>query len=267
MGKQPWQIAMFQRSLKKKQKFRTLARFLQDMADKKCLDITCGDNTGAMNYYFRQRGGDWVSADLEPKNLNSMKQLLQTGVLQLQETKFCFPDNIFDCVVVIDVLEHIRDPEPFLNELYRITKPDGRVIVTVPNGDQNLLANKLKRWIGMTPEKYGHIRAGFTLKDLSEIVERGGFSVVNGGGYSKVFTELVELAINASYVLVMNKNQEENYGTIAPTEYSDLKTHGLSYKLYSLAYPLLRAFSSLDQLLFLGDYYAVVVEGIKDKGD
>ncbi|MFQ6113476.1 MAG: methyltransferase domain-containing protein, partial [bacterium] len=263
MGEQPWQVAMFQRSLKKKQKVKTLMRFLPDVTGKKCLDITCGDNTGAMNYYFRQKGGNWVSADLEAKNLNSMKQLLQTGVLQLHETKFCFPDNTFDYVVVIDVLEHIEDPRPFLQELHRITKPEGRLIVTVPNGDQRLLMNKVKRLIGMTPEKYGHVRAGFTLKDLGEIVERGGFSVVNGGGYSKVFTELVELAINASYVLVMNKNREENYGTIAPTTHSDLKTHGLSYKLYSVAYPVLRALASLDQLLFSGDYYAVVVEGIK----
>jgi len=44
-----------------------------------------------------------------------------------------FPDASFDAVVMLATLEHIRDKEPLGQEFFRLLRPGGRVIVTVPS--------------------------------------------------------------------------------------------------------------------------------------
>lgn len=44
-----------------------------------------------------------------------------------------FPDNHFDCVVSIEVIEHLENHFSFVRELIRITKPGGKLIITTPN--------------------------------------------------------------------------------------------------------------------------------------
>jgi len=43
-----------------------------------------------------------------------------------------FPDNIFDSVVCTQVFEHLESPEKSAKEIYRILKPGGHLLVTVP---------------------------------------------------------------------------------------------------------------------------------------
>ena len=44
-----------------------------------------------------------------------------------------YEDETFDATVSIEVIEHVEDQFGFLRELARVTKPEGRVIVTTPN--------------------------------------------------------------------------------------------------------------------------------------
>ena len=44
-----------------------------------------------------------------------------------------FPDDHFDCVVSVEVIEHIENHFTFVRELVRVTRPGGRVIITTPN--------------------------------------------------------------------------------------------------------------------------------------
>jgi SAM-dependent methyltransferase len=43
-----------------------------------------------------------------------------------------FQAKSFDLVCAFDVIEHIDDGEPALQEIYRVLKPDGSMIITVP---------------------------------------------------------------------------------------------------------------------------------------
>jgi SAM-dependent methyltransferase len=47
--------------------------------------------------------------------------------------KLPFPDERFDAVVSIEVIEHVEDQFAFLRELARIAKPGAPVVVTTPN--------------------------------------------------------------------------------------------------------------------------------------
>ena len=260
----PWQIEMFQRSIKKQQKLRALLELLGETTGKKCLLVTCGDNNGALNWHFRKHGGEWTWADVSGENNDQISSLLSEPVYAFKEDDFPVPDRHFDCVVSIDVLEHLRQDQPFLKEIQRVLKPGGTAVVTVPNGDDKLLANKIKWRFGMTPEIYGHTRAGYTIPELSEALRKAGLDPQNTGGYSRFVTEMIELSINFGYVRVLSKKRGgAQPGHIAPVSAGELKTHGLAYKLYSLIFPIARTISLLDHLLPMRTNNAVIVTARK----
>lgn len=45
------------------------------------------------------------------------------------------PDDSFDLVVSVEVLEHVEEDAKFLGEVSRVLKPNGRFLMTTPNGD------------------------------------------------------------------------------------------------------------------------------------
>jgi SAM-dependent methyltransferase len=50
-------------------------------------------------------------------------------------THSALPDASFDCVVAVEVIEHVADDEAFVREIHRVLKPGGRFLATTPNGD------------------------------------------------------------------------------------------------------------------------------------
>jgi 2-polyprenyl-3-methyl-5-hydroxy-6-metoxy-1,4-benzoquinol methylase len=263
---EPWQLTMFQRSLKKQLKLKALLPFTKPAANTACLLITCGDNNGALNWYFRRTGGQWTWADLQDENIGQMEELLCEKVHLASDHHLPFDDDAFELIVAIDVLEHLQDDQPFLIETLRLLKPGGSAVVTVPNGDPRLLANKTKQAVGMRPEIYGHTRAGYSLSELSQAMQSSGFQINGKGGYSRFFTEMIELVINFGFVFMLSKKRGQRAeGQIAPTKASELKTHGAAYRIYSLVFPLLRLLSKLDALLPASTDNAVIVAGRKER--
>ncbi|MBN1634169.1 MAG: methyltransferase domain-containing protein [Ignavibacteria bacterium] len=54
-----------------------------------------------------------------------------------------FDDNSFDCIISLDVLEHIPDPWIAFSEIKRVLKPKGAAIITVPIDRRNQYTKKL----------------------------------------------------------------------------------------------------------------------------
>jgi SAM-dependent methyltransferase len=257
---------VFSRGLKKNLKLRLLQEHVGDVSNQRCLLVTCGDNNGALNHYFREGSGTWTWADIAEHGVEAireMEELLGEQVHVVEPDSLPFPDEYFDCVVVIDVHEHLSNAEPFTAELFRIVARGGRAIVTVPNGDPKKPVTIIKDLVGMTKEKYGHMRIGYTLSQLSTLMSRSGFVPCATGSYSKFFTEMLELVINFAYVKMLSKKHKTvkvEEGTIAPSSGEQLNAISGSYGLYARVFPLIKAISKLDRLILFGTGYAVMVE-------
>jgi SAM-dependent methyltransferase len=261
----PWQLQMYNRSLKKKMKVRALKKFLGTATGRKCLLVTCGDNNGAINYHLRSSGGDWEWAEFESATQADMETLLGASV-QLLDKETCrlpFADNFFDLLVSIDVHEHLQKPELLAAEFFRVLKPGGRAVVTTPNGNERKLVVRLKRWSGMNNLEYGHVRTGFDIPDLERLLVAAGLRPLRSGSYAKFFTEFLELLLNWTYVKVLNRRHHAPGSGIAPSSLKKLNEVKKSYRLYALLYPLFWLFSRLDGLLFFSRGYAVIVEAVK----
>jgi ubiquinone/menaquinone biosynthesis C-methylase UbiE len=258
---------MFRKTLKKQQKLHLLQDMLGNVEGQHCLLMTCGDNNGALNWYFKQGGGEWFWVDCEQDSVEQIGEL--TGdpvtVMNAEAPSLPYADGYFDNVVTIDVHEHLADPEKVNRELYRIVKPGGRVIVSTPNGDETKMAVRIKHMIGMNPAEYGHVVVGYDIPDLEDQLIQVGLRPYGSGSYSRFFTEMLELLINFAYVKVLSKKSEADVkqGQIAPQNKDQMKSVEKSYKIYSLAYPFFLAISKLDNLIRFSRGYAVVVEARK----
>jgi 2-polyprenyl-3-methyl-5-hydroxy-6-metoxy-1,4-benzoquinol methylase len=267
-GKEPWQLQMFRRTLKKKQKLQTIVGLLGDVRNQECLLVTCGDNNGALNWHFKKLGGNWSWVDTEPDSIEQIGALTGDPVVEMNKVLLSlpFPEDIFDVVVTIDVHEHLQDPKALNVELARIIKPRGRVIVTTPNGDETKLASRIKRAVGMTPEEYGHYVTGYDIPDLEAQLLDVGLKPYRHTSYSRFFTEMIELMINFVYVKVLSKRGRAKVekGQIAPQSKDQVESVNKSLKLYSLAYPLFLAISKADTFFSFTRGYAVVVAARKE---
>src|SRR5262249_50091640 len=50
-------------------------------------------------------------------------------------TRTTLPDDFFDFVVSVEVLEHVEEDARFIQQVYRVLKPGGVFMMTTPNGD------------------------------------------------------------------------------------------------------------------------------------
>jgi len=263
----PWQLLMFQKGLKKNLRLKALKRYLGSLGDgERCLLLTCGDNNGAMNYFLRELGGSWTWADLEAQCIPEMSELLGETVHYVPDGILPFDDGTFDYVVTIDVHEHVERPKGITEELRRVTKAGGRIMVTVPNGDETRLAVRIKHALNMTKETYGHKRVGFTPAELNDLMTDCRIQPHETYTFSRFFTEMLELSINWAYVKILARRAGTavDEGEIAPATKEKLESVGKSYRIYSLIFPVYWLLSQLDRLLFWQEGYCVLVTASKD---
>jgi SAM-dependent methyltransferase len=262
----PWQLQMYAKSLKKRQKVELLKRLLGRVQSERCLLISGHDNNGAMNHHFRAAGGQWSWGQVYPQGIPEMAEFLGDPVAHIDIDRFPYADGVFDVVIVIDVHEHFADVRGLNREIRRVLAPGGLAIITTPNGDTRLPVAALKRLIGMGPATYGHVVQGYRTGELEEMLRSVGLRPVASGGYSRFFTELAELVINFAYVKFLARKKAHPKvmeGTIAPTSRRELEAVRKEYRMYSLIYPFMYFFSLLDRLIPGRGGYAVAVSARK----
>lgn len=88
------------------------------------------------------------------------------------------PDNHYDTYLSIGVVEHqIEGPEPFLAEAYRVLKPGGKILISVPFfGPTRLLKSCLSMYDRKPPD-LPFFQYGFTSKEFTNYLQKAGFSI------------------------------------------------------------------------------------------
>lgn len=180
---------IFRKSLPMRIQLHEILRDLGSARDQMCLDI--GAENGVFCHHLRQWGGRWQSAAATDGEAERLETVLGGKVYVFQEGALPFKNKMFDAVVAIGFLERVRDDEAVIEECHRVLKTDGRLIVNVTRLRRWSLIGLLRRAMGLTYEKRGHVRPGYTESQLFEILKNG-FDVYTVRSYSRFFVELVE---------------------------------------------------------------------------
>lgn len=100
------------------------------------LDICSRTGNGTKYFHSKKKNTDFVLMDctkmmmrIAKKNVSEIKHDLR----MFNSEKLPGKNNEFDYILCFETLEHMPNPRSFLEELYRMLKPKGEMILTCPN--------------------------------------------------------------------------------------------------------------------------------------
>ncbi|EKE11147.1 MAG: methyltransferase [uncultured bacterium] len=200
--------------------------FIKDHIKKgdRVLDFGCGN--GRFLEILKEKNVDYHGVDVSQGLVDLAKkrypQFFNSIAKTSGQASLDFPDDFFDSVVSIAVFHHFPDKNFRLDvakELFRITKPDGIIIVTVWNLWQKkyrkyIWKNILRKLIGLSRldfldceipfrnnrgESFKRFHHAYTQKDMADLFLNAGFEAVE-----------VKIVNNKNLVLIAKKYEKEN---------------------------------------------------------
>lgn len=94
------------------------------------LDVGCG--VGQVVLKIKEKGLSAHGVDISEENIAKASQHSPECVLY-DGRHLPFPNDSLDAAGALNVLEHVEEPENFIQELVRIVKPGGRIVLSSPN--------------------------------------------------------------------------------------------------------------------------------------
>lgn len=108
--------------------YDTVERILSTEPRGKLLDVPAGE--GALAIRLRELGFDVACCDLYPQIFKVEGLEIKGGDL---DAELPYADESFDSIVCVEGLEHIENPSNAIREFARVVRPNGRLVISVPN--------------------------------------------------------------------------------------------------------------------------------------
>lgn len=95
-----------------------------------------------------------------------------------------FSDNSLECVIMDCVIPHVEDPRVALQEVARVLRPGGYLLMTNVN-TWNLPHTIVRTWSNILPGGYQYGQEiSFTHNELTKLLERNGMDVIARDGFA-----------------------------------------------------------------------------------
>jgi ubiquinone/menaquinone biosynthesis C-methylase UbiE len=127
--------AYFDHELQKGQKVvEYFAKIASGWQGGRILDFGCGG--GGLTFEIAKVAREAIGIDLEPEKLDFARaQMTRFKTSNLDFVSYDgstlpFPDQSFNCIFCIDVIEHLPTPELFVKEFFRVLAPGGYLLLS-----------------------------------------------------------------------------------------------------------------------------------------
>lgn len=165
---------------------RRIIRIIEELEispEDKVLDCGCGDGF-CLKILSELGKKNIIGVDLDKKILSFFKSRVSNIFIANSDIYHLpFRSEYFDKIYSFEVLEHIEDDEMALEEMYRVLKPGGKLVVTVPNSSYPFLWDPLNWIIGRLTGRHlntgiwvGHLRL-YNSKEIISMIEKAGFKI------------------------------------------------------------------------------------------
>ena len=132
---------------------------------RRVLDVGC--RAGALTQAYLE-GNEVVGVDVDREALDEAGKLGIETVWADAQRRLPFRDETFDVVVAGEVLEHLASPRAFVDEAFRVLRPGGTVVGSVPNIFR--LKNRLRFLAGRNPSDDPTMLQLLSPSDLADLL-------------------------------------------------------------------------------------------------
>lgn len=139
------------------------------------LDV--GSGSGGLALHAAVMGFEVTSVDVSRSSLLSAARFaprlpINKPMLSVVASgeRLPLPDHSYDIVVFSHVIEHLAAPRPFLDELYRVLRPGGYLLLRSPSASQGMRVAR-RFGIDMAPED--HVVEGYDEAELKPMMPPG----------------------------------------------------------------------------------------------
>lgn len=131
------------------------------------LEVGCG--IGNFTQELKKYGDVWA-IDISEAYIKQTAALAgsKVGIGDIEKGKYFFESKKFDCIVCLNVLEHIKDDKKALKNMFNLLKDEGYLIMLVPVFD--FLYGEIDKSIG-------HFRR-YEIDKLKKMIEFVGFEII-----------------------------------------------------------------------------------------
>ncbi len=127
---------------------------------------------------------------------------MKLNIFQGELSAANYPENFFDAITMIELIEHLSDPLSTLKETFRILKPGGVLVIQTANAGSFKAKLTRNNWEYFQP---GHLFY-FTPQTLTKMLEKNGFRITR-------FYAGDELGIKTKWRSCLKKYEKQNWAT------------------------------------------------------
>lgn len=147
------------------------------------LEIGCGLGATLGHIQNFYPNASVYGIELDPHVVNMAQKYIPTIIQgDIESMQLDYPDRSFDYIIFADVIEHLHTPEAVLKRVERYLKPDGFILVSIPNVmNYTVILDLLKGWFTYADSGIldrTHLRF-FTLKESVGMFKRCGYKVTD----------------------------------------------------------------------------------------
>ena len=132
----------------------------------KMLEIGCG--VGDFLHYAEQNGWECYGAEPSEDALKILQSKTNANVVKPEEIEE-FPDASFDLICLWHVLEHVDNLKWQIDQLKRLVKPNGRIVIALPNYQSYDACYYRDKWAAYdVPRHLNHFSDVFMRNELTD---------------------------------------------------------------------------------------------------
>ncbi|QNK00374.1 class I SAM-dependent methyltransferase [Dyella telluris] len=164
----------------------------------KLLDVGCGNGI----FLLRAKDAGWDVQGIEPDPM-AVAAARRAGLDVIEGTLDAYGgDGDFDVVTTSHVIEHVHDPRRFVEQMFALLRPGGRLWIATPNAQSLGHRHFGHAWRGLEPPR--HITV-LTQRALRELLESTGFRQIRNHRRGR----------GSGYILRASMKLAERYGSPA----------------------------------------------------